>query len=209
MKEITATDPVCGMGVDPSAEKPTFDHHGTTYHFCSDGCRERFVRDPNGFLGDEPANQERGQAGNETDSTVKGEHICPMHPEVRQESPGDCPDCGMALEPVDTAAPATRIEYTCPMHPEVVQDSPGECPKCGMALEPRTVDVEEGEENPELRGMRRRFWVSLCFSLPLFVVAMGGLIPGVSFGWLASPRGLRNRRDRLHARIPALYLIQC
>ncbi len=61
-------------------------------------------------------------------------HACPMHPEVRQSSPGNCPRCGMALEPV--AAPQGG-EYTCPMHPEVVASKPGSCPKCGMPLELR------------------------------------------------------------------------
>ena len=73
---------------------------------------------------------------------------CPMHPEVRQEGPGACPKCGMALEPMNPA-PVVRTEYTCPMHPEIVQDAPGTCPKCGMALEPRTVPAGDGEENAE------------------------------------------------------------
>ena len=64
---------------------------------------------------------------------------CPMHPEVMEDAPGACPDCGMALEPV--WSPSTRTDYTCPMHPEVRQDSPGSCPDCGMALEPATVVV--------------------------------------------------------------------
>ena len=72
-----------------------------------------------------------------------------MDPEVRQQGPGDCPKCGMALEPVVAALPATKTEYTCPMHPQIVRDAPGSCPICGMALEPRTVSVEE-EKNPEL-----------------------------------------------------------
>ena len=50
---------------------------------------------------------------------------CPMHPEVRQEGPGSCPDCGMALEPLLPATTATKTEWTCPMHPEIVQDEPG------------------------------------------------------------------------------------
>jgi Cu+-exporting ATPase len=71
------------------------------------------------------------------------------------------------------------------MHPEVVQDSPGNCPKCGMALEPRTATVEE-EENPELRDMRRRFWLSLILTVPLLIIAMGDLIPGRPLEHLAS-----------------------
>jgi Cu+-exporting ATPase len=66
---------------------------------------------------------------------------------------------------------ATRVEYTCPMHPEIVRSSPGSCPICGMALEPRTVTAQ-AEENPELRDMTRRFWISLALSVPLLVIAM-------------------------------------
>jgi Cu+-exporting ATPase len=64
------------------------------------------------------------------------------------------------------------------MHPEVISDHPGSCPKCGMALEPRTVTVEEGP-NPELRDMSRRLWIGLALSLPLVIVAMADLIPGL------------------------------
>src|SRR6516165_12661972 len=76
-------------------------------------------------------------------------YTCPMHPEVRQDRPGACPMCGMALEPVTTAVPRTQTSYVCPMHPQSVRSEPGTCPICGMALEPRTVSLE-GEENPEL-----------------------------------------------------------
>ena len=100
-----------------------------------------------------------------------------MHPEIRQSEPGDCPKCGMALEPAASPVPLTLTEWTCPMHPEIVSDAPGTCPKCGMALEPRTVAAEE-EENPELRDMRRRFWVTLALTIPVVVIAMGHLIPG-------------------------------
>jgi Cu+-exporting ATPase len=60
--------------------------------------------------------------------------------------------------------------YTCPMHPEIVQDHFGSCPKCGMALEPRSITPEQ--ENPELKDMTRRFWISLPLALPVFVLAM-------------------------------------
>ncbi|HRX71270.1 MAG TPA: heavy metal-binding domain-containing protein, partial [Candidatus Competibacteraceae bacterium] len=116
-------------------------------------------------------------------------YTCPMHPEVRQEGPGSCPKCGMALEPEGIPASATRTEYTCPMHPEIVQDEPGNCPKCGMALEPRTVTLEE-EENPELKDMTRRFWIGAVLTIPLVIIAMGEFIPGVSFAWLGLPRAM-------------------
>ena len=63
------------------------------------------------------------------------------------------------------------------MHPEIIQDEPGDCPVCGMALEPVVV-TEDEEDNSELIDMTRRFWVSLVFTVPVFVIAMGDLLPG-------------------------------
>jgi Cu+-exporting ATPase len=80
----------------------------------------------------------------------------------------------MALEPESPALPSSKTEYTCPMHPEIVRAEPGSCPICGMALEPRTVTLEE--ENPELRDMTRRFWVSLALTAPLLAIAMGSML---------------------------------
>jgi Cu+-exporting ATPase len=80
----------------------------------------------------------------------------------------------MALERSISALPATR--WTCPMHPEIVRDQPGSCPICGMALEPVVAAVEE--ENPELRDMRRRFWVSAALTAPLLLLTMGEMIVG-------------------------------
>ncbi len=68
-------------------------------------------------------------------------------------------------------------DYICPMCPEVRKPGPGACPSCGMALEPETVTLEE-EENSELKDMTRRFLVSLALTLPVFVLAMGGMFPG-------------------------------
>jgi Cu+-exporting ATPase len=116
------------------------------------------------------------------------EYTCPMHPEVRQPHADSCPACGMALEPVSTPAPAARTEYVCPMHPEIVRTEPGSCPICGMALEPRTISAEEEQENPELRDMRRRFWVSLALTIPVLVSAMAEHIPGRPLQQLAPDR---------------------
>ncbi|MCH6549146.1 MAG: copper-translocating P-type ATPase [Proteobacteria bacterium] len=81
----------------------------------------------------------------------------------------------MALERLVVATPSQQ--YTCPMHPEIIQDEPGDCPVCGMALEPVVV-TEDEEDNSELIDMTRRFWVSLVFTVPVFVIAMGDLLPG-------------------------------
>ena len=118
-------------------------------------------------------------------------YTCPMHPEVRQDRPGFCPKCGMALEPV-LGAPAPAVtEWTCPMHPEIVRDKPGNCPICGMALEPRTVTSAEEQEDPELRDMTRRFWVSVALSVPLFLIAMAPHLGWNLFEGIASSRTLR------------------
>ncbi len=76
--------------------------------------------------------------------------------------------------PVDDAS--KDAIYTCPMHPEIRQVGPGACPKCGMNLEPVDVGVEQ--DDAELRDMTRRFWISVVFTLPVLVVAMGNLLPG-------------------------------
>jgi len=69
------------------------------------------------------------------------------------------------------------MAYTCPMHPEVRDVRNSGCPICGMALEPEGVVVGE-EDTSELDDMRRRFWTSIVFTLPLFIYAMGEVIPG-------------------------------
>ncbi len=98
-------------------------------------------------------------------------YTCPMHPEIQQDHPGNCPKCGMALEAiVNTLETSNQSKYICPMHPEVVRNEPGDCPKCGMALEPQIAEV--GSENAELINMNRRFWVSLILSIPVFVISM-------------------------------------
>ncbi len=83
-------DPVCGMNVDPDAGKPHLVHEGTTYHFCSDNCFDKFKADPAKYR-DGPPKAEPAPEG-----TI---YTCPMHPEIEQVGPGDCPLCGMALEP--------------------------------------------------------------------------------------------------------------
>src|SRR3972149_3207886 len=173
-------DPVCGMDVDPAHAAGTSNYKGETIYFCNPRCKERFDSDPDAFMSG--AENMRAQAEALQAGVI---HTCPMHPEVRQEGPGSCPRCGMALEPAEPAIPAAKTEWTCPMHPEIVQELPGNCPICGMALELRTaVPVEE--ENPELIDMTRRFWVSAVLTVPLVIIAMGPLIPGFTLEGIAS-----------------------
>ena len=90
-------------------------------------------------------------------------------------------------EPAAAPRPAANAEYTCPMHPEVVRPGPGACPLCGMALEPKTISAAE-EENPELAGMRRRFWGAVALTAPLVLLAMGEHLPGFALRNLVSLR---------------------
>jgi Cu+-exporting ATPase len=186
-------DPVCGMTVDPGKSRHRFDHAGKTFHFCCAGCVEKFKANPEKYLNPKPALVTLGAKAATTvqvapPPTAKtGNYVCPMCPEVRQTKPGPCPSCGMALEPEIPVA-TTRTEYTCPMHPEIVRPGPGSCPICGMALEPRTV-TQQKEENPELRDMTRRFWISVALTVPLLGIAMADMLPGMPVqqampGWL-------------------------
>lgn len=79
--------------------------------------------------------------------------------------------CHHSEEQLKPSAEDASVLYTCPMHPEITSDRPGSCPKCGMALELK--EIEEAEEkNLELENISRRFWVCLCLTLPLAVIAM-------------------------------------
>ena len=167
-------DPVCGMTVRADSPHRT-ELGGVRYGFCSARCREKFVAEPARYLAGEDG--EEGERAPAPRAEAAGQvYTCPMHPEVRQSGPGDCPTCGMALEPAGPPAPA-KVEWTCPMHPEIVRDAPGACPICGMALEPRTVVAEEGD-SAELRDMTRRFWVSAGLTAPIVLLAMGEMLPG-------------------------------
>ena len=67
--------------------------------------------------------------------------------------------------------PKSQIEFTCPMHPEIVQIGPGSCPICGMALEPKEITLDAAPD-PEYIDMKRRFWISVPLTIPVFVLAM-------------------------------------
>ncbi|HEX2939968.1 MAG TPA: heavy metal-binding domain-containing protein, partial [Rhodopila sp.] len=94
------TDPVCRMNVDPAASQHRLQHAGRTFHFCSAECRARFQADPGKYLAPQAA---------ETEPAPHGViYTCPMHPQIRQAGPGNCPICGMALEPLEAAPEAGR-----------------------------------------------------------------------------------------------------
>jgi Cu+-exporting ATPase len=115
---------------------------GVTFYFCCEGCRRKFL----------------------------GDALLSISPFPASASASSC--CG-AHRPA--AAPATgRADAisTCPMHPEIEQVGPGSCPKCGMDLEPKTLQLDTGDDDPELRGMTRRFWIAAALTLPVFLMSM-------------------------------------
>ncbi len=219
-------DPVCGMAVNPETARYKALHNRKEYFFCCAGCLAKFQASPDKILSSPPkpmgsvlvslgapspvlpilnaapdasrttARTPSSSKNSSESSFEKGRaYICPMCPEVRQIGPGPCPKCGMALDSESPVAAATKTEYTCPMHPQIVREAPGSCPICGMALEPRTVTL--AEDNPELRDMTRRFWISLALTAPLLALAMGSMLwPRISMhldidlgGWLViTPR---------------------
>jgi len=181
-------DPVCGMNVNPEAAKYRAEYCGKTYFFCHKSCLEKFQARPEDYLS-RAASVETPERANPPASapSPSNAYVCPMCPEVRESKPGPCPSCGMALDP-ETPAPTTKVEYTCPMHPEIVRDAPGNCPICGMALEPRTIPV--AEDNPELRDMTRRFYLSLALTVPLVAIAMAAMLPGMPVEHALSNRWL-------------------
>jgi Cu+-exporting ATPase len=166
-------DPVCGMTISPESAAGSYEFDGTTYYFCNPSCLTRFKATPEAFL--------KPKVVPETPAAAGTEYFCPMDPEVRQDHPGACPKCGMALEPDLSTAPMVRVEYTCPMHPEILRVEPGACPICGMALEPRTVVVED-KPNPELVDMTRRLWLGVAAGLPVFLLTMGDMVLGMGLG---------------------------
>src|SRR5258706_456941 len=167
-------DPVCGMTVDPDSAAGSYDYQKKTYYFCSRHCLEKFRKDPDAFLA-------RPQA---TMAPLVGIQRAKSQPGENSQ----ISNTPAADQTLDFGLGTLDSTYTCPMHPEIVRDAPGSCPICGMALEPRTAALDQ-EENPELREMSLRFWVSLALSLPLLLIAMIEFIPALNLESIMPMRG--------------------
>jgi len=128
-----ALDPVCGMPLDTSAAKYKHSRAGRRWYFCSQHCLDKFAAEPERY------------------AKAAGKPASP---------------------------PVAGAIYTCPMHPEIRQPGPGNCPKCGMALEP-VAPSADGQPNPELLDMARRFWIGLALTVPVLGLAMAEHLPGL------------------------------
>ena len=169
-------DPVCGMTVDPAAGKPTAEHGGRLFHFCSEGCRTKFVAHPEQYIEatDPVCGMKVDRASARHFLRHEGEkfYFCSAGCEAKFEAD---PKRYLGDRPVPEPMPK-GTKYTCPMHPEIVRDAPGSCPICGMALEPMGVPTGDEGPNPELVDFTRRLWVSAVLSAPLLVIAMGPML---------------------------------
>jgi Cu+-exporting ATPase len=143
-------DPVCGMMVAPERAAAKLEHGEKTYYFCSQGCAERFSKEPEKFLAAPAA------AGTD-------------HP----QNPADRGTRQRAASVAPSASDDKKVRYTCPMHPEIIRMAPGSCPICGMALEPMDVFAQV-EADPEYDSMHLRFWISAALSLPVLLLSMFG-----------------------------------
>ncbi|GHE42579.1 heavy metal translocating P-type ATPase [Sphingobacterium griseoflavum] len=104
-----------------------------------------------------------------------GKYYCPMMCEGDKVYPkaGSCPVCGMNLEKIPQLT--VQLEYRCPMHGDIRQDHPGSCPICGMELVASA--IEEGDD-PVYQSLREKLRLSIVFTIPVFIMAMGDMLPG-------------------------------
>lgn len=178
--DAVARDPVCGMTVDRAAGKPTAEHGGHRYHFCSESCRSKFVAEPEKYLtATDPVcgmSVDRATARHFLRHEGRGFYFCSAACQAKFEAE---PPKYLGDRPAPQAMPK-GTQYTCPMHPEIIRDKPGSCPICGMALEPMGVPTGDEGPNPELVDFTRRFWVSAVLSVPLLVIAMAPML-GLTF----------------------------
>jgi len=189
-RDAVVRDPVCGMTVDPEAGKPTHGHAGHTFHFCSNGCRNKFAANPTDYI--EATDPVCGMIVNRAtaEQMVKhaGQRFYFCSAGCKEKFEGD-PEKYLEGRPAPEPMPEGTI-FTCPMHPEIEQVGPGDCPICGMALEPKGVPAGDEGPNPELVDFRRRFAVGAVLTVPLLVLTMGPLI-GLPFrDWLGERTAL-------------------
>ncbi len=113
-------DPVCGMKVLPEKAAGSTEHAGRTWYFCGKGCLAKFEADPAKYDGSQAKDEVKAAA---PVVSARGGYVCPMHPEVRSDKPGDCPKCGMALEAVMPSGGAVHVS-----------DASGDCAGCAGEL---------------------------------------------------------------------------
>jgi P-type Cu+ transporter len=168
-----ATDPVCGMAVDPATAKFHTTHDGEDYFFCSQGCLDRFRQNPAHYLEKTPEQRAAEQPKNDT-----REYICPMCPEVSQTGPGTCPRCGMALEPREVAAEEEESPEYRDMKRRFVVSAVLTVPLLVVAM----ADMLPGQVVSRFVAPHLQAWIQLVLATP--VILWGGW-PFFQRGWLS------------------------
>lgn len=110
---------------------------------------------------------------------MAGKYFCPMYCEGDKvyDSNVGCPVCGMDL----VKYPEKKVaKYTCPMHPEIIRNEPGDCPICGMDLV-RIPDTDGEKDDETYNILKRKFIISLAFTIPVFILSMGGMFINFPF----------------------------
>jgi len=161
------TDPVCGMKVDSRTSQHWHELAGATYHFCSARCLDKFKTDPDRYLNSpstDPAvtHPAMGALPEAADGTI---WTCPMHPEIRRDAPGNCPICGMALEPLEP----TLEEGP---NPELIDMSRRFWVSALFTVPLALLVIAAELLGWELLPMRTSMWVQLALATP--VVLWGG-----------------------------------
>jgi len=154
------------MSVNPQTSKHRFEHHGTTYHFCCNGCRTKFAADPAKYLDEAKAAADAKHAPVPA-GTI---YTCPMHPKIRQVGPGTCPICGMALEPdvvsLDDAPNPELADMTRRFWIGAVLSLPPVILEMGGHLVGGRVISEHGFIDPTMSN-----WIQLVFATPVVLWA--------------------------------------
>ena len=170
--ETLVRDPICGMTVDPEAGKPQLEHDGHDFHFCSEGCLQKFAANPAAHRTSvDPVcgmTVERATAVYMAKHAGSREYFCSARCMAKFESD---PEAYLGDRPAPAPMPA-GTKYTCPMDPEIITDEPADCPICGMALEPMTPSLDDGP-NPELLDFHRRLWLGAPLALIVLILEMG------------------------------------
>ncbi len=139
------TDPVCGMAVT-EASNFSEEVKNRTFYFCSEKCHIKFKSDPHFYI-------------TKVENSVT----------LKELQKRDGEDADEVNQPVNVFT-----IYTCPMHPEIRQNHAGNCPICGMSLEPLLPDLDDADENPELKNFKHRFWWTLPLTIIVVFLAMFG-----------------------------------
>jgi Cu+-exporting ATPase len=187
----TVTDPVCEMRIDPAAAAGSLEHGGRTWHFCSPSCLRRFREAPARYSrqdGEAPLPTEPGPAAVAPDA-ADVEHTCPMHPEVVRRGPGECPKCGMALEPVAAHASERDGQELRDMTRRFLVAAALTLPVFAVAM----ADMIPGSPLHGALPARAQAWLEFALSAPVVLWA----------GWPF----LRRMADSIRRRSPNMYTL--